>query len=105
MAAVEAGLSGASMSITTLGQALSGPAFIKHKIQRMDRLVGNSTLGNERKAIYAVMTQCLLKSVPMPIVLVDWSPLTADQSQHLLQATLPLENAIAQGLCSRKKLT
>ncbi|MDD5579602.1 MAG: hypothetical protein PHY16_10050 [Methylobacter sp.] len=29
MAAVEAGLSGASLSITALGRALSGPAFIK----------------------------------------------------------------------------
>ena len=42
MAAVEASLSGASISITTLGRALSGQAFIKHKIKRMDRLVGNA---------------------------------------------------------------
>ena len=34
MAAVEAGLSGASISITALGQAVSGDAFIKHKIKR-----------------------------------------------------------------------
>ena len=31
MAAVEAGLSGASVSITDLGRAVSGPAYIKHK--------------------------------------------------------------------------
>lgn len=47
MAAVEAGLTGASLSITALGRALSGPAFIKHKIKRMDRLAGNSYLGSE----------------------------------------------------------
>jgi len=90
MAAVEASLSGASISITTLGRALSGQAFIKHKIKRMDRLVGNANLGNERKAIYGIMTQWLLKSVPMPIILIDWSPLTADQSQQLLRASLPV---------------
>jgi hypothetical protein len=90
MAAVEAGLSGASLSITALGRALSGPAYIKHKIKRMDRLVGNSSLGNERMALYGVMTQWLLKSNPMPIILFDWSPLTADQSQQLLRATLPV---------------
>lgn len=90
MAAVEAGLSGASLSITTLGRALSGPAFIKHKIKRMDRLIGNNHLAKERIAIYGVMTQWLLKSVSMPIILVDWSPLTADQSQQLLRATLPV---------------
>ena len=33
MAAVEAGLSGASVSITDLGRAVSGPAYIKHKIK------------------------------------------------------------------------
>ena len=32
MAAVEAGLSGASMSITALGLDLSAPAFIKHNL-------------------------------------------------------------------------
>jgi hypothetical protein len=41
MAAVEAGLSGASVSITALGRALSGPVYIKHKIKRLDRLAGN----------------------------------------------------------------
>lgn len=41
LAAVEAGLSGASVSITELGRAISGPAYIKHKIKRMDRLAGN----------------------------------------------------------------
>jgi hypothetical protein len=50
MAAVEAGLSGASLSITALGRALSGPAFIKHKIKRMDRLAGNHHLEFERLA-------------------------------------------------------
>jgi hypothetical protein len=44
MAAVEAGLSGASVSITALGRALSGPVYIKHKIKRMDRLAGNRHL-------------------------------------------------------------
>lgn len=80
MAAVEAGLSGASLSITALGQALSGEAFIKHKIKRMDRLVGNPHLATERLPLYAAMSSWLLKSLPMPIVLVDWSPLPDDQS-------------------------
>jgi hypothetical protein len=43
MAAVEAGLKGASVSITQLGRALSGPACIKHKIKRMDRLPQQKT--------------------------------------------------------------
>ena len=90
MSAVEAGLTGASVSITTLGRAVSGPAFIKHKIKRMDRLAGNRHLKSERMALYGVMTQFLLKSLPLPLIIVDWSPLTDDQSQQLLRASLPV---------------
>ena len=70
MAAVEAGLHGASVSITALGRSLSGPAYIKHKIKRMDRLAGNHHLNTERMALYAAMTQWLLKSLPMPLILI-----------------------------------
>lgn len=90
MAAVEAGLSGAFVSITALGQALSGPAYIKHKIKRLDRLIGNRHLKSERMDLYGAMAQVLLKSLPLPLVIVDWSPLTDDQSQQLLRASLPV---------------
>ena len=89
MAAVEAGLKGASVSITELGRTLSGPACIKHKIKRMDRLAGNRHLNTERMAVYGAMTQWLLQSLPMPLILIDWSPLTADQHQQLLRSALP----------------
>jgi len=90
IAAIEAGLSGASLSITGLGRSLSGPAFIKHKIKRMDRLAENSHLGRERIALYGAMAQWLLKSLPMPVIIFDWSPLTDDQTQQLLRASLPV---------------
>ncbi|MGR8932871.1 MAG: IS4 family transposase [Gammaproteobacteria bacterium] len=90
MAAVEAGLSGASVAITALGRAVSGPAYIKHKIKRMDRLIGNPHLGGERFAFYKAMTQWLLHALPMPLILIDWSPLTDDQTQQLLRAALPV---------------
>jgi len=89
MAAVEAGLSGASVSITALGRALSGRAYIKHKIKRMDRLAGNRHLQTERIGLYGTMTRWLLQSLPMPLILIDWSPLTADQNHQLIRAALP----------------
>ena len=89
LAAVEAGLKGASLSLTALGRALSGPAYIKHKIKRMDRLIGNPHLKTERTAFYGAMAQWLLQSIRLPLILIDWSPLTADQSQQLLRAALP----------------
>jgi hypothetical protein len=51
IAAVEAGLKGVSISIKQLGRTLSGPARIKHKIKRMDRLAGNHHLNNEHMAV------------------------------------------------------
>jgi hypothetical protein len=90
MAAVGAGLTGVSVSITGLGRAVSGPAFIKHKIKRLDRLVGNRHLNAERLALYGAMVQFLLKSLPLPLVIIDWSPLTDDQSQQPLRASLPV---------------
>ena len=35
------------------------------------------------------MTEWLLQFLPMPLILVGWSPLTADQGQQLLRAALP----------------
>ncbi len=90
MAAVGAGLTGASVSITALGRAVSGAAFIKHKIKRLDRLVGNSHLKSDRLALYGTITGFLLKSLPLPLIIIDWSPLTDDQSQQLLRAALPV---------------
>ncbi|WP_340123958.1 hypothetical protein [Methylobacter svalbardensis] len=90
MAAVEAGFTGAAVSITTLGRAVSGATFIKHKIKRLDRLMGNPHLKSERLALYGVMTGFLLKSLPLPLIIIDWSPLTDDQSQQLLRASLPV---------------
>ena len=90
MAAVGSGLTGASVSITTLGRAISGPTFIKHKIKRLDRLVGNRHLKYERIALYGAMAQFLLKPLPLPLIIIDWSPLTDDQNQQLLRASLPV---------------
>jgi hypothetical protein len=56
----------------------------------MDRLIGNAHLSGERMALYGAMTQWLLKSLPMPLILIDGSPLTDDQSWQLLRAALPV---------------
>jgi hypothetical protein len=89
-AAVEAGLSGASWSITALGRALSGPAFIQHTLKRLNRLAGNPHLTSERLVLEGAMAQWVLKSLPLPVIIFDGSPLTADQSQQLLRASLPV---------------
>lgn len=90
MAAVGAGLTGTAVSITALGRAVSGTTFIKHKIKRLDRLIGNPRLKSDRLEIYGAMAGLLLKSLPLPLIIIDWSPLTDDQSQQLIRASLPV---------------
>lgn len=91
MAAVSSVLCGAQVSITSLGRNLPNAAFIKHKIKRMDRLIGNARLCQERWRFYAVLTQWLVRGLPHPLILIDWSPLSDDQEFHVLRASLPVK--------------
>ena len=90
IAAVDSVLSGASVSITGLGRYLPGEAFLKHKIKRMDRLMGNAHLMQERIAIYRLLTHRLLRGLARPLIVIDWSDLTPDQEWQLLRAALPV---------------
>jgi len=91
MAAVGSVLCGAQVSITSLGRSLSNTAFIKHKIKRMDRLIGNTRLYQERWRFYAALTQWQVTGLPHPLILIDWSPLSDDQQFHVLRASLPVK--------------
>lgn len=73
MAAVGAVLCGAQVSITSLGRSLSSAAFVKHKIKRMDRLIGNTRLYQERWSLYTALTRWLVQGLSHPIILIDWS--------------------------------
>lgn len=80
LAAVHALTHGAHATVTSLGRGLAGPAYDKHKIKRMDRLLSNSHLYQERSQVYSALTQHLLAGLPEPVIAIDWSPLCADQS-------------------------
>lgn len=88
--AVDAVLQGAQVSITAIGRHLNSNVRIKHCIKRIDRLVGNRLLYDERKLFYRAMAHWLLKAIPQPIVLVDWSDFSKDRQQQLLRATIPV---------------
>jgi hypothetical protein len=91
MAAVGSVLCGAQVSITSLGRSLSSATFIKHKIKRMDRLIGNTQLYQERWRFYTALTQWQVTGLSHPIILIDWSPLSDDQQFHVLRASLPVK--------------
>ena len=77
------------LSITGIGRALNNQLTPKHNIKRIDRLVGNVWLHSERFSIYSALTHWLLANHPQPIILIDWSDLSADREQQLLRASIP----------------
>ena len=87
---VQALTHGARATVTAMGRGLTGSAFDKHKIKRVDRLLSNSRLYRESHTIYGAMTRRLLLGLSEVVISIDWSPLCADQSWHLLRAAIPV---------------
>jgi hypothetical protein len=87
---VEAALRGGALSLTSLGRALAGTAYVKHKIKRVDRLLGNRKLAAERGKIYGALTRWLIGTQTQPVIVIDWSDLSADRRWHLLRAAAPM---------------
>lgn len=87
---VQALTQGARATVTSMGRGLTGLAYDKHKIKRVDRLLSNALLYQECHAIYSALTGHLLKGLSEVIITIDWSPLCADQSWHLLRAAIPV---------------
>jgi len=90
MVMVNALIDGKKLSVTGLGRAINSTAYEKHNIKRADRLIGNPTLNQERLMIYRALAKMTIGSQKQPVILVDWSDLTADRKFHLLRASLPV---------------
>lgn len=90
IATVEALIRGSHATVTSLGRGLSSKAYDKHKIKRVDRLLSNHHLFNESRSIYTSLTRLIVSNLPKLIIVIDWSPLCADQSWQLLRAALPV---------------
>jgi hypothetical protein len=61
---------------------------LRNGIKRADRLLGNGKLRGETRTFYAALCRVLLARIAEPLILIDWSDLKADQSLHLLRASL-----------------
>lgn len=73
LAAVDALVRGGRLALTALGQRLESSALVKHRIKRIDRLLGNSHLHAELPLWYAALARRLLGQARRPIVLIDWT--------------------------------
>ena len=77
------------LGLTALGRALPGPVAPRHTIKRVDRLLGNRHLHEERPLFYWLVANVLIGHMTRPLILVDWSPIDDKQQQYLLRAAIP----------------
>lgn len=85
---VESVLRGQRLWLTALGRHVHGKALEKHKIKRIDRLLGNHRLGPERAAVYRWLSGLLIGSCRHPCVIVDYSDIDPANKLYLLRAAV-----------------
>jgi hypothetical protein len=88
--AVAATVSGPRLTLTEIGRRFASASALRHRIKRADRLLANRHLQRDAKGIYGALARMLLVGVAEPLIVIDWSDLKADQSLHLLRASLPV---------------
>ena len=88
--AVDAVMHGARVSITSMGRSLPSATRIKHRVKRMDRLVGNPRLHAQRVRVYRAILSRVLCGCIQPVILIDWSDFSTDRQQQLLRASIPM---------------
>lgn len=88
--ATKALLTGKKLSVTGLGRAIRTEAKTKHNIKRADRLVGSAALHQDRPLLYCALAKLLIGAQRRPVILIDWSDLSADREFHLLRASMPV---------------
>jgi len=87
---VRACIEGKKLSVTGLGRAMKNTVYEKHNIKRADRLIGNISLNQERSQIHRALAKIIIGREKQPVILVDWSRLSADGEYHLLRTSLPI---------------
>ena len=91
-AAVTSSLTGRQVTVTGLGRDLKSYSSTdtKHDIKRMDRLIGNKHLHDERKDIYQYLARLLIGQQKHPVLIVDWSPIPGNELFQLHRISIPM---------------
>ena len=90
-AAVQAALVGSHLSLSRLALGLKASTTLRHRIKRMDRLLGNKAIERHSFGLYAAVARILLRRLTRPILIMDWSDLTPNQEFQLLRASVVLK--------------
>jgi hypothetical protein len=80
------------LGLIKMSKVVRSETTLRHRIKRCDRLLSNPHLEQELPGIYRALTQCVLEHQNQVGIIVDWSDLLPDTSQHVLRASV-----VAQG--------
>lgn len=89
--AVGGALKGGNLTLSQLARATESATAMRHRIKRIDRLLGNPALQCARVAIYQTVAKKWLAGLDNVLMVVDWSDATTDQRWHLLRASVAVE--------------
>ncbi|OHC25377.1 MAG: hypothetical protein A3J71_04390, partial [Pseudomonadales bacterium RIFCSPHIGHO2_02_FULL_60_43] len=89
--AVCSALGGGRLSLSQLARSVESATTMRHRVKRIDRLLGNKALHAARATIYHEVAEQWLDGIERVLVVVDWSDVTADQRWHLLRASVSVE--------------
>ncbi|NOQ79361.1 MAG: IS4 family transposase [Gammaproteobacteria bacterium] len=84
-------ISGADLSVTSLGRNINSKTTEKHQIKRSTRLCSNPHLHHEIKGIYSKLSLRLIGEQKHPVILVDWSDLDPRKQHFLLRAAVAVD--------------
>jgi hypothetical protein len=88
LAAVGSCLRKRRLTLSEVARGLEPTTSVRHRIKRIDRLLGHAWFQQQRGCFYRLLCRQLLAGAIEPIILVDWSDLKPDRSLLLLRATV-----------------
>jgi hypothetical protein len=80
---------GRQLTLTGIGRSIRNRAMVKHKIKRVDRVLGNKKLYEERFGIYKALAKQIIGVIGRPIILIDWSQIGENDKYYLISAAVP----------------
>ena len=89
--AVCGALGGGRLSLSQLARSVASATTVRHRVKRIDRLLGNKALHAARATIYHGVAEQWLAGIEQVLVVIDWSDVTADQQWHLLRASVAVD--------------
>lgn len=88
--AVDALVGCGRLVLMDLARRCEGYEFVRPALKRMDRLLANPRLHDERIRLYGAVAHLVCRG-PHPVILIDWSPVKDGRDFYLLRAAMPVD--------------